>query len=459
MKKQLIFTKLFLTAAALFAVSAQAQTAAPSADIASKVDEYMNARLDAKGMGGSVLIMKDGKPLAAKGYGLADIEGNKPIAHDTKFRIGSVNKQFTAALVLLLQEKGKLSVQDPVCKYFDPCPEAWKPVTLHHLLSMTSGITNLTTLPKWRSELRFKDLKPAESIALVSGLPLKTVPGEVYEYSNSNYIILGTIIEKVSGKSYEEFLTEKIIKPLKLKNTGMDDGKTKLPNSALGYDQKDGKNVPAEPASVVIPFSAGSMYSTVGDLYTWQNALLNGRVFKNKATLDAMLTPNKKDYAYGLMIVTDRKGRKRITHGGGIEGFLADTTYFPADDLFIAALTNHQRGGIGEMTETLTAIAYGEPFTVPKKRIAVKVEPAVLDAYVGTYQLAPVMALKIERGPDGLTIEPTGQPKASLFAESDSEFFLTIVDATLKFLKDDSGKVTGLEFSQSGRTMKAPKVE
>ena len=457
MKKLFRQANLSLAAVALFAAAVCAQTAAPAPDVAAKVDEYMHARLDAKGIGGAVLVMKNGKPLASKGYGLAAVESKAPITHDTKFRVGSVTKQFTAALILMLQEDGKLSVQDPVCKYVDPCPEAWQPVTLHHLLSMTSGITSITSLPNWRADLRFKDLKPAESIAAVSGLPLKAKPGEVYEYSNTNYIVLGSIVERVSGRTYEQFLAEKIIKPLKLTNTGIDNGKLKLLNFARGYDMKDGQIVPADPASVIVAFGAGNMYSTVGDLYTWQNALLNGRVFKNKATLDAMLTPNKNNYAYGLMVVTDSKGRKRVTHGGGIEGFIADSVYFPDGDLFIVALTNNGRGAMGELMTALTAIQFGDPYTLPKKRVAVKVDPTVLDAYVGEYQLAPTMSFKIERDGDALTLEPTNQPKTRILAESETEFFLTVVDATLKFVKDDTGKVTGLEFTQAGRTARAMK--
>jgi CubicO group peptidase (beta-lactamase class C family) len=437
------------------AAAAFAQTAAPAADVAAKVDEYMNARLEAKGFGGAVLIRKGGKPPVAKGYGLADADKKAAIKADTKFRIGSITKQFTAALVLMLQEDGKLNVQDPVCKYLDPCPEAWQPVTLHHLLSMTSGITSITSLPNWRAELRFKDLTPAEVVAQVAALPLKAKPGEVYEYSNTNYIVLGAIIEKLSSKSYETVLNERIIKPLGLKNTGLDDGKKQLPNSASGYTMKAGAPAKADTVSIVTPFSAGAMYSTTEDLYAWQTALLGGRVFKKKETLDAMLTPNRNNYAYGLIVVTDRKGRKRITHGGGIEGFIADAVYFPEEELFIAALTNNERDSMAELMLALNAIAVGEPYTLPKKRVAIKVDPAILDTYVGEYQLGPVLTLKIERGPEGLTLEPTGQSKTQLYAETETDFFLNVVDATLKFVKDENGKVTGLEFTQAGRTSKA----
>jgi hypothetical protein len=170
-----------------------------------------------------------------------------------------------------------------------------------------------------------------------------------------------------------------------------------------------------------------------------------------------MLTPNKGNYAYGFIVVTDGKGRKRVTHGGGIEGFLADAVYFPEEKLFIAALTNNDRGAVGEVMAALDSIVVGAPYTLPKKRTAIKVDAAILDKYIGEYQLGPAMTFKIERGPEGLTLEPTNQPKVPLYAETETDFFLTVVDATLKFVKDETGKVTGLEFTQGGRTSKVAK--
>jgi CubicO group peptidase (beta-lactamase class C family) len=458
MRKQLVRIKLSLLAVALFGVAASAQGVVATTDVAAKVEKYMNARVDVKGMGGSVMIAKDGQFVVAKGYGLADIEAKTPIYADTKFRIGSITKQFTAASILLLQERGTLNVQDPFCKYLDSCPEAWKPVTIHHLLSMSSGIPSFTSLPSFR-ELRKKDMKPAESIALVSDQPLKAKPGDVFEYSNTNFIILGMIIEKVSGKTYEQFLTDNILKPLKLKNTGYDHGKERLKLSALGYSQKDGNIVPADVASMMVPYAAGGLYSTTGDLYKWQTALLNGQVFKNAATLDAMLTPNKGDYAYGIIVVKDGKGRKRMAHGGGIEGFVTDAVYFPDEKLFISALVNNDRGGASEVVRSLVAIYFDEPYTVPKKRVEVKVDAALLDAYAGEYQLSPTMTFKITREGGGLVLEPTGQSKSPIFAESETEFFLKVVDASMKFVKDSSGKVTGLDFTQGGRTTNAKKTK
>jgi CubicO group peptidase (beta-lactamase class C family) len=440
----------------VFAAAAAASGQAPgaAADVKRKVDEYMKARLDIRGYGGSVLIKKDGAAVVSAGYGLADEGEKQQIAADTKFRIASITKQFTAALVLMLQEDGKLNAKDPICMHLDPCPEAWEPVTIHHLLSMTSGIPSFTSLPNW-GELRMKDMKPMESVALVIDQPLKAKPGEAFEYSNTNYILLGILIEMVSGKSYEAFLAERITKPLKMANTGYDHGKERLPNSALGYTRRDGETVRADAASMMIPWSAGGLYSTTGDLFTWKDALLNGRVFKKKGTLEAMLTPVKDDYAYGIAVMTDPNGRKRITHNGGIEGFTSDAVYFPEEKVFMTALVNNDRGSASDVLRTLVAIYFGEPYSVPKKRVAIKVDAAILDKYVGEYQLGPNFSFKITRESDGLIVEPTGQSKQPLFAESETDFFLTVVDATFKFLKDEDGNVTGLEFTQAGRTSKA----
>ncbi len=445
----------FVLAAMVSAIAAQAVVS--TEDIRPKVDEYMNARLVAKNAGGSVLIAKDGSFLVAKGYGLADVAANTSNSPETKFRIGSITKQFTAASILLLQEDGKLNVEDPFCNYMEACPDAWKPVTIRNLATMASGIPSFTGLPSF-GELRKKDMKPAESIALVKDLPLKAKPGEVFEYSNTNYIILGMIIEKVSGKTYEQFLTERILKPLDLKNTGYDHGKERLKQSALGYSLKDDGVVPAEVASMMVPFSAGSLYSTTGDLHKWNVAVHGGKLYKKPETLTLMLTPSKGDYAFGVNVRNDAKGRKRVSHGGGIEGFLSDAAYYPNEKLFMAALVNNDRVPATDVIRTLTAIYDGDKYELPKKRVAVKVDAAILDKYVGEYELSPAMKFKFTREGDKLVLEPTGQGKAAVFAESETDFFLTVVDATFKFVKDASGNVTGIEFTQAGRSSTLKKL-
>lgn len=445
-------------AIALFAVSAAAQDVVGTKDdFRPKVDEYMNARLDAKGVGGSVLIAENGQMSVDKGFGIADQQANTPIYSSTKFRIGSITKQFTAASILLLQEDGKLNVNDPFCNYMASCPDAWKPVTIQQLATMASGIPSFTALPTF-AELRKKDMKPEESIALVSDKPLNAKPGEVFEYSNTNYIILGMIIEKASGKTYEQFLNERIIKPLKLKNTGVDHGKERLKLSALGYTIKDDKVVPAEVASMMVPYAAGALYSTTHDLLTWNTSLHSGKVFKKPETLTQMLTVNRGTYAFGVNVVKDSKGRQRVSHGGGIEGFVTEAAYYPKEKLFIAILVNNDRGSAGEVIRNLTAIYDGQPITLPKKRVAIKLETKVLDQYVGEYEMTPAIKFAIVRDGENLTVQPTGQSKAPIYAETETDFFLKVVDAVIKFVKDENGKVTGMEFTQAGRTSKLKKL-
>lgn len=455
MKRQLLGFFAF----ALLAISVSAQdVVADKEDIRPKVDEYMNARLDAKGVGGAILISENGQMTVDKGFGLADVQANTPIYTSTEFRIGSITKQFTAASILLLQEDGKLSVSDPFCNYVENCPEAWKPITVHNLLSMTSGIFNFTNLPDF-GELRKKDMRPTESTGLVRDKPLNAKPGEAFEYSNTNYVLLGMIIEKVSGKTYEQFLNERIIKPLKLKNTGYDHGKERLKSSALGYTIKDDKVVRQEGSSMMIPFSAGALYSTTHDLLTWNTALHSGKVFKKPETLAAMIKPNLGRYAYGFIVTTDPKGRTRISHGGAIEGFLSEAAYYPKEKLFISVLVNNDRVPASDVIRNLTAIYDGEKVALPKKRVAVKVDSKILDQYIGEYELSPAMKFVFTRDADGLVLAPTGQDKAPVFAESDTEFFLRVVDASFKFVKDADGKVTGIEFTQGGRTSTLKKLQ
>lgn len=454
-----MFARYFSTIIAFLAVAicAHAQIQPSAADIAAKTDEYMNALLKVKGVGGTVLISRNGERIVNRGYGYADAEAKVPNAPNTKFRIGSITKQFTAAAVLLLQEKGKLSVKDPACKYLEDCPETWKQVTIHQLLSHTSGITNFTALPEFRSK-KSEDLKPYDVLAMVKSLPLRSTPGEKFEYSNTNYTILGIIIEKTSGKTYDSFLKESIFDRLKLTDTGYDFGKERLPNAALGYSKRGDEVVPAAAISMQVPYAAGALYSTVGDLYKWQEALLGGDLLKTDS-LSAMLTPNLNGYGYGIGKGAI-SGRERIAHAGGIDGFSSNIAILPVEKVVVIVLLNSDAVMANLVSRDLESIVFGEKYAVPQERKTVAVDAKLLDSYAGQYQVAPGLILSIARTASGLTFQPTGQPNAAeMFAESDSKFFLKVVDAQITFVKDADGKVTGLEFQQAGRTTKAARKE
>ncbi|MCA1617995.1 MAG: serine hydrolase [Acidobacteria bacterium] len=456
MRRERNIPRFALLCACLLALS----VAARAQDLLPKFDEYAQAAAKAENFSGAILVARDGKVLVSKGYGLADVENDVPNTPETRFRLASITKQFTAAAVLLLQERGKLSVQDSVCKYVAPCPEAWQPVTIHHLLSHTGGVPNLTNFNAFPDYLRTKR-DPTTVEALIGRFrdrPLDFKPGEKWTYSNSGYILLGHVVEKVSGRSYENFLRENIFEPLKMTSTGYDHADAIVKRRARGYaPHRDGGVVNASYIDMSIPFAAGGLYSTVGDLFLWDQALYGEKLLK-KSSLDAMFTAVRDDYGYGYR-VNKLFNRRHVTHGGGIEGFSTSINRFPDDRVTVIVLSNNEAGRSGRVAQDLAAIAFGERYELPVERVAVKVDPKVYDAYVGEYELEPGFVLTITREGDRLMMQATGQGKAEAFPASETNFFFKVVRADITFFKDAGGRVTHLVLNQGGRQMNAKKVK
>jgi CubicO group peptidase (beta-lactamase class C family) len=315
-----------------------AALACPAQDLTAKVDDYLNGQK----FSGSVLLAKGGKILVSKGYRMANYELDVPNKPDTKFRLGSITKQFTGAAVLQLQEKGKLNVDDLVSKYVSDTPQAWKDITIHHLLTHTSGLHGYTELPDYRKRQR-ELVTPAELISRFKDLPLDFAPGSKWRYSNSGYSLLGYIIEKVSGQSYESFLKENIFDRLDMRDSGYDHAAALVKNRASGYAERP-TLANAEFLDMSIPYSAGSLYSTVEDLYRWDRALYTDKALSEKSR-QRMFTPLVKttngvlSYGYGWMIGTEN-GRKVIQHGGGINGFVTVILRYPDQDACVIVLSN-----------------------------------------------------------------------------------------------------------------------
>jgi CubicO group peptidase (beta-lactamase class C family) len=426
------------------------------APLASKFDEYLSAAAKL-GFTGSALVARDGRVIFSRGYGMANAEWDIPNAPQTKFRLGSITKQFTAASILLLQERGKLGVQDPICKYFDNCPEAWKEITIHHLLTHTGGIPNFTSFPDYRKTMTI----PVTMQSLVERFrdkPLDFKPGEKMSYSNSGYIALGHIIEKVAGESYESFLQKNIFDPLKMTNSGYDRHTTVLKNRATGYSSRNGKRINSDYLEMTIPHAAGALYSTVEDLFAWNEALFSDKLLSAKSR-EAMMTADKNNYAYGLT-VNQQHNRRVVAHGGGINGFNTILARFPEEKVTVVVLRNADYGSPapGKVSQDLAAILFGEKYEIPRERVAIKIDPKILDAYVGQYELRPDFIITMTREGDSLMTQATGQPKFELFPESETKFFLKVVDAQVTFVKDDKGVVTHLILHQ-GPDQKAKKIK
>jgi len=460
-------TRVVLTAVSCFLLltsAPRAQEASlpappPDAVVVQRVDEYMQAEMRVNGFAGTVLLARQGKPIVASGYGLANAEWEIPNTPRTKFRLGSITKQFTSMVVMQLQEQGKLKVDDPICQHLTSCPDTWKAITIHHLLTHTSGIPSYTNSPSYVATM----MVPKTLDQMVAGfrdLPLEFEPGAQYKYNNSGYFLLGVLVEKVTGQPYDRVLRDQIFTPLGMNDSGYDSTRRILPRRAAGYSRQGGEIINAPFLDMVQPFSAGALYSTVEDLLKWDQALYTDRLLP-AAARSAMFTPFKADYAYGWLVPTPSPqtfGRRQVAHGGGINGFSTMIIRLPDENITSIVLSNVQQSSTNRIARDLLAILLGQPYRVAVARTVAAVDPQVYDAYVGRYQLSPTFILTVTRDGDRLMTQATGQARLEVFPESETKFFLKVVDAQITFVKDERGTVTHLILHQGGKDQKAVRM-
>jgi CubicO group peptidase (beta-lactamase class C family) len=346
---------------------------------ADRIDRLMQAYVDARGFQGAVLVADRGEVIFEKGYGLANVELNVPNTPDTKFRVGSLTKQFTAMLVLQLAAEGKLKLDARLSEYVPEYPAAsGDRITIHHLLTHQSGIPNYTT-PDFIAKRSREFFRPVDLAKVFWDKPLNFEPGTQWRYSNSGYHVLGLVIERVTGKSYEQALGERILEPLGMRDTGYDHTEAVLPRRAAGYTKTPDGLENAAFGDMSIPYSAGGMYSTVQDLRKWDRALYTEKLLSRKY-LDLMFEPAAKlgedrAYGYGWMLsVWTLPGSKRqlraIEHFGGINGFSSMIARLPEDRGLIVALANILGVDWGGATRSIAQILCGELPEMPKKSLA-----------------------------------------------------------------------------------------
>jgi CubicO group peptidase (beta-lactamase class C family) len=308
---------------------------------------------------GAVLVADGDRLLLNKGYGSADLEWNIPNASDVKFRLGSLTKQFTAALVLLLQQDGKLNISDPVTRYLPDAPKTWEKITLAELLGHTSGIPNFTDL----KEFKVWGMSPhtvKEELDFFKDRPLNFEPGSRWAYSNSNFEVLGAVIEKVSGKTCGNLLHERIFDPLEMKDTGLDSDDLILPKRAQGYAPGPKGLGLARSESMTVPWAAGSVYSTTADLLKWEHGLFDCKLL-TEDSLKLMTTPGKGSYGLGVFVSENKSGVRIVSHGGGIEGFNTSLLYVPDRRIAVVVLSNVNGGVPNKMSDQLLTMALAEP--------------------------------------------------------------------------------------------------
>jgi CubicO group peptidase (beta-lactamase class C family) len=550
--------RFFIVTSFLFLITlCSAQKSVDKVKLVDSFDKLLSVQFKPDGPGCAALVAYKGEIIYKKAFGLANIENAVAMKPDMIFRIGSITKQFTAIAILRLMEQGKLTLQDEITKYLPDYPVNGKKITIEHLLTHTSGIKSYTGMEKF-NDMQGKDMKVDELIAFFKNEPMDFDPGTNWKYNNSGYVLLGAILEKITGKPYGEYIEETIFKPLGMKNSLYGSNSKIIPNRASGYDPGNSGIRNAAYLSMALPYAAGSLMSSVEDLYKWNRALRSNQLVK-KETLEKAFTGYKlqsgrnTNYGYGWA-VGDIGNHRVIEHSGGINGYLSDALYGPEDDIFIAVLSNctcnSPDGVLQKMTATILGVsmnykAIAVDSTILKQYIGVfeneigetrvitsegnqlfsqrkggsrfrisayekdkfffesspslirfvkdgsgkltglefksgitpyefwkkvdkestvsskelKVDEKILNSYVGEYELSPTFTIVVSVKAGALKAQASGQPEFDLFAESETRFFLKVVDAQIDFVKDGNGKVTHLVLHQSGQDIKANKVK
>ena len=574
----LLIIAIFIQLATLQVAIGQSKTA--------KLDELMNLYTEYGQFNGSVLVAEKGKVIYKKGFGMANMEWDIPNQSDTKHRLGSITKQFTSMLILQLAEQGKLKLDVPITTYLpDYNKSNGDKITIHHLLTHTSGTPNYTAFPNFFRDSTRDPYTPDEFVEVFADSTLQFTPGEKFTYSNSGYFLLGVIIEKVTGKSYEQVLQENIFTPLKMNSSGYDHHSTILKKRASGYEKNGRAFRNANYIDMSIPYAAGSLYATVEDLYLWDQALYTNKLLSKKY-MDLLFTKHVPafggHYAYGWGVNKVPNGEandslKVISHGGGINGFNTLISRIPADKNLVVLFSNTGGASLNEMSVAIRGILYNNPYEMPKKSLAfvllddinklgiakaitrfnefnasgeyvlnegemnnagyeflqsdkinealaifklnidafpkssnvydsygeallkngekekgienykrsielnpanqggidvlkklgidtsdltkeIVVDEAMLESYVGRYELSPGFILEVTKDGNQLKTQATGQAQVDIFPKSENVFYLKVVEAQLTFNKNENGVIVSVTLHQGGQEMEGEKL-
>ena len=427
-----------------------------SAQDAGRMDQAVAEHAEDKKYMGTALVAIGDEVLLDKGYGSANLEWDIANRPDTKFRLGSITKQFTAVSILLLHERGELDINAPVKTYWSDAPAAWDDITVAHLIHHTSGIPSITSFddfPRWK----YQPWKLETLVGKFAERELEFEPGSQWKYSNSGYLLLSAIVGKVTGEPLGAFMQANIFDPLGMANTGVDDTDTILPKRASGYSPSEDGVINADYVSMTIPTGGGDMYSTTGDLLKWQQGLFGGKLLKPE-TLQTYLAPvdfeafGEAKYAAGVL-VEDIEGQTVYFHGGGIEGFNTWLGHDPAKDITVVVLANLNGGSANQLGRSLMTLAQGGEIKLASELVEIPTDDINLDQYAGTYRVTPQFAMTFFVEDGQFRTQATNQPAFPVFASGDDEFFLKVVDARLKFNRDEDGAVRSVTLNQNGNSV------
>ncbi len=413
---------------------------AEAQNIADEIDELVKASYPTDQPGVALLVSKNGKVVYRGASGQSNLELGVPMKPENVFELASITKQFTAVAILMLEEQGKLSVDDEITKFIPDYPTQNTKITIHHLLNHTSGVKSYTSMNL--DSLARLDKTPTELIDVFKNEPMDFKPGERFLYNNSGYVLLGYIIEKVSGKTYEDFIEQEIFQPLEMANSRYGKMSELIPNRANGYMTAESGFRNADYLSLTLPYAAGSLMSTVDDMLKWQIALSTNRLIK-KESLDKAINGSTLnngdaiDYGYGLS-KGDLKGSSLYTHSGGIFGYSTNGIYFPEEEVYVIGLTNCSCKDIGTLTQVVGALAIGKRF--PSKKDVVSLSEAQLKKWVGAYEFDGGAIRRISLKDDILISQRDGSTEFKIYPLTEDHFIFEEGTIAYHFSIDKNGK-------------------
>lgn len=409
--------------------------------IRQQLDELMDAYCKVNKFNGAVLVSQKGKILLEKGYGLKDAQRKTMNDANSIFQIYSVTKTFTSTVILKLIELNKLSLADTLGKFY-PGFTNGDSITIENLLTHTAGIYDGDNIPSQTE---------TSLVTFLKTKPLDFSPGTQWSYSNSGYRLLGYIIQKITGISYENAVQRFIFDPLKMTHSGFDFKYLLDKNKTTGYeifgDEIKKEAVIYAPPG---PFAAGAIYSTVGDLYKYHKGLQAFKIV-TKATLKRAYTAFKNNYGYGWMI-RSYEGMDIVSHSGGAAGYRSNFVRIPKEDICIILLNNTENANVEHISKNLVNVLINKPYKVPSE---IKLGKAVLAKYVGCYAVNPTFTMYITMDNGRLAVQATGQGKAAVFAQKENYFFADEADGFLEFPKDENGAYNELIIHQGGQDINA----
>jgi CubicO group peptidase (beta-lactamase class C family) len=427
-----------------YSASVHAQKIRAEEKIATEsIDAYMRQKLPANSPGAALLITKGKNVIVRSGYGLANIESKSVIKPETIFRIGSITKQFTSTAILQLASQGKLMLDDEISKFLTDYPSQGKTITIRHLLTHTSGIKSYTSIPEVMTrDGKARNVAVAEMINVFKNKPMDFNPGEDYRYNNSGYYLLGAIVEKVSGVSWQEYVKKNFFEPLEMQSTFAFDSGNK--RQATGYTKNSDV---ADYVHPTVPYSAGAIFSTVDDLWKWNQAIFNYKIVK-KEWLDMAWTPvklnNGREESYGFGWKIGRLNDLRVIgHSGGIDGFVSYSLYVPDLKLFVALLLNNVSQKPDEIAYYIAYLASGKPAV---ETTAMSMPEAALDEYTGVYEISEKESYSITRQGSQLFSQRPGEVKVEIVPHGNDDFFIKEQsNLRYKFLRGADKKIISLE--------------